>query len=223
MLFTAVMRFCLLPCISVCSLLCQSVNYCDKPTCPADTAQMSGTLHPLVGNSTGEVQLRASVRRSMAAMARFGPISNPSIDTFLHLSFQYLCCYNKTELAGIAKAIQGVKWAPISVTFTRIVCAGSEFVALASPTSQGQLFAVVSAFEEAMARAGFPVHRFRASQFAFHASLFKPPYGHQYPNNTYAEMLAAANAAVRGGIMNTERIVVDSFVGFGQVIHAAVQ
>lgn len=204
----------------VCSLLCQSVNYCDNPTCPANTTQMSGNLHPLMGNSTGELQLRASVRRAMAAVARFGPLSNPSIDTLLHISFQYLCCYNKTELAGISKAIQSVKWAPIPVTFTRIVCAGSEFVALASPASQGQLFSVVSAFEEAMARAGFPVHRFRASQFAFHASLFKPPYGHQFPKNTYAEMLDAANAAVPDGVMNHEPIMVDSFLGIGEVVHA---
>ena len=107
-----------------------------------------------MGNTSGERQLQRSVRLAMDAVQRFGPLANPSVAS-LHLSFQYLCCYNHTELAGIARAIRAVKWAPVSATFNRIVCAAGEFVALASPASQGQLFGVVAALEEAMARAGY--------------------------------------------------------------------
>ena len=203
------------------SLLCAAADYCNSPICPNGTTQMSGTLHPLMGKSVGEAQLKSSVQSAMDAVQKFGPLSNPSIDG-LHLSFQYLCCYNKTELAGIARAIRSVKWEPIPVTFTQIVCSASEFVALASPKSQGQLFGVVSALEEAMAAAGYPVHRFRAAQFAFHASLFQTPIGARFPNNTYAEMLAAANAALPAGGLNSEPIVVDSFEGLDEVFHATI-
>jgi hypothetical protein len=151
----------------------------------------------------------------MAAVERFGPISNPSIGG-LHLSFQYLCCYNTTELAAIATAIAAVRWTPIDVTFTRIVCAASEFVALADPVSQGQLFGIVSQFEEAIADAGLPVYQFRAEQFAFHASLFKPPRG----NATVGEMLGAAQAAVPAGGLNRDPIRIDSFTGLGRGFHA---
>ena len=194
------------------NLNCEAAEYCNAATCPAGAITMAGTLHPLMGNSTGEQQLRASVRLAMKAVQLFGPLRNPSIGG-LHLSFQYLCCYNQTELAGISRAIRAVKWEKVPVTFTRIVCAGSEFVALASPAAQGALFGVVSAFEEAMAQAGYPVHRFRAAQFAFHASLFQPPYGAQFPNNSYTAMLAAANAALPPGGLNTEPIEVASFQG----------
>ena len=144
-------------------LLCASLDYCSTPTCPNSTIQMSGSERGLMGNSSGEQQLRTGVRAVMQAVEAFGPITNPSI-TGLHLSFQYTCCYSKGELAAIAQALETVKWAPVEVTFTRVVCAASEFVALADPVAQGQLFGIVSAFEEAMAAAGIPVHRFRASQ-----------------------------------------------------------
>ena len=211
-LFAAVAFVVLVVTVGADDLNCEAAEYCNAATCPAGAVTMAGTLHPLMGNSTGEQQLRASVRRAMEAVQRFGPLSNPSIDG-LHLSFQYLCCYNQTDLAGISQAIRAVKWEMVPVTFTRIVCAAGEFVALTSPASQGRLFGVVSALEEAMARAGYPVHRFRAAQFAFHASLFQPPYGAQHPNNSYTEMLAAANAALPAGGLNTEPIEVASFQG----------
>ena len=232
-------------------LLCASLDYCNTPTCPngapaasppadlhphgpscastlvalntthpcAGTIQMSGSERGLMGNSPGESQLRTGVRAVMHAVEAFGSITNPSIDG-LHLSFQYTCCYSKNELAVIATALQTVTWAPVEVTFTRIVCAASEFVALADPVAQGQLFGIVSAFEEAMMVAGLPVHRFRASQFAFHVSLFQPPHG---GNLTRAAMLKAAQAAVPAGGLNRDKILIDSFQGFGQTFHATKQ
>ena len=73
-----------------------------------------------------------------------------------------------------------------------------------------------------MAEAGYPVHRHRAAQFAFHASLFQPPRGAAYPNNTLKEMLQAAQSAVPVGGLNSEPIIVSSFEGFGQVFHATL-
>ena len=194
------------------SLMCEATVYCNAGTCLPGAVTMTGTEKRLMGNTSGERQLQRSVRLAMDAVQRFGPLANPSVAS-LHLSFQYLCCYNHTELAGIARAIRAVKWAPVSATFNRIVCAAGEFVALASPASQGQLFGVVAALEEAMARAGYPVHRYRAAQFAFHVSLFQPPFGAKYPNNTLADMLAAANAALPPGGLNIEPIAIDSFDG----------
>eukprot|EP00040_Diaphanoeca_grandis_P018145 m.95318 g.95318 ORF g.95318 m.95318 type:complete len:246 (-) comp26809_c0_seq1:56-793(-) len=196
-------------------LLCSTANYCTSPTCPNGTIQMSGTLHPLMGNSSGEIQLRQTVREMMIAVETFGPITNPSIGG-LHLSFQYLCCYSEIELANIAKVLASVRWSPIPVSFTRVVCAAGEFTLLANPAAQGNLFAVVSAFEEAMAEAGYPVHRFRAEQFAFHVSLFQPPHG-ALANGTLTQMLAAAQATVP---VSSEEIIVDSFQGFGRTFNA---
>ena len=158
-------------------LLCSSEDYCDSPTCPNSTVQMMGTLHMMTGSSAGELQLRRSVRAVMSAVEAFGPLSNPSLGG-LHLSFQYLCCYNKTEEVGIARALAAVRWEPVEVRFTRVVCAGSEFAALADPVSQGKLFGVVSAMEEAQAAAGYPVHRFRAEQFVSDARAPLPALNH---------------------------------------------
>eukprot|EP00039_Didymoeca_costata_P010834 m.146895 g.146895 ORF g.146895 m.146895 type:complete len:220 (-) comp14978_c0_seq7:1311-1970(-) len=195
------------------NLLCEDAVYCNSALCSSNNAtNMAGTLHPLMGNSSGEQELLNSAKLAMEAVQQFGPVSNPSIGS-LHLSFQYLCCYNDTELQHVSEVIHAVKWQPINVTFSRIVCAAGEFVALASPTSQGDLFGVVSAMEEAMAVAGIAVHRYRAAQFAFHVSLFQPPIGAKFPNNTYADMLAAANEALPPGGLNINPIVVDSFIG----------
>jgi hypothetical protein len=62
---------------------------------------MSGTEHKLMGNTTGELQLQHSVGRVVNAVEkRFGPVTN-NMAKGLHLSFQYLCCYNHTERARI--------------------------------------------------------------------------------------------------------------------------
>ena len=39
-------------------LLCSSANYC-ATTCPNTTAQVTGTIHRMMGNSSGEQQLHS--------------------------------------------------------------------------------------------------------------------------------------------------------------------
>lgn len=187
---------------------------------PAVPVPMAGSIRMLTGDSTGERQLKASVIEMVDAVRnRFGPVRN-DVSGGLHLSFQYLCCFNQSELRRIEGAMATVQWRPVPVTFTRVFCAGAMAVALADPTAQGALFGIVSAIEEAMAAAGLGVRvRCRAEQAPFHASLFAADAG----NTTHLdEVIAVAQSTVpAGGSLNTEPIVVDSFTFNGKTFPAA--
>ena len=91
--------------------------------------------------------------------------------------------------------------------------------ALADPSSQGALFGVVSAIEEAMAAAGLPVRgRFRAAQAPFHASLFSAHVG---AHVDMSEVIALAQSTLpAGGGLNAEPILIDSFQFHGRTFHA---
>ena len=181
---------------------------------------MSGGLRKLTGNSTGEQQLHDSVVRVVNAVEkRFGPVTNDMTEK-LHLSFQYLCCYNRTELARMEAVMAAVRWHPIKVRFTRVVCAAGMALGLADPAAQGALFTLVSSIEEALATAGLGVRvRFRAEQAPFHVSLFHADPSHTR-NVSGVIALAQATIAATGGF-NTEPIVVDSFEFNGKTFHAA--
>ena len=203
------------------SFQCTRAEYCDA-TCDGtnDTLiPMAGSLTSLMGNSSGERQLHASVVRMVRTVeTQFGPVGN-DVENGLHLSFQYLCCYNRTELEQIEAAMKTVRWQPIEVRFTRVVCAASMVLGLADPHAQGQLFAVVSAIEEAMEAAGVRVRqRFRAEQAPFHASLFTATPNHTSAST--AEVVAAAQSTITGGSLNADPIVVDSFTFNGQTFTA---
>ena len=67
---------------------------------------MAGSEASLMGNSTGERQLHASVVGMVAAVSRrWGAVGN-DVSEGLHLSFQYLCCYNDTELRRISAVVK---------------------------------------------------------------------------------------------------------------------
>jgi hypothetical protein len=204
---------------------CTSASYCPAicsgmPGNSSSYVAMAGSEHALMGNTTGERQLHASVVRMVAAVEkRFGPVQN-DVAARLHLSFQYLCCYNRTELARIETIMAAVRWKPVRVRFTRVVCASYMALGLADPAAQGALFGVVSAVEDAMAAAGLGVRvRFRAEQAPFHASLFSAEPGHTH-NISDVIKLAQSTIAASGGL-NTEPIVVDSFEFNGKTFHAA--
>ena len=149
---------------------------------------------------------------------RFGPVTN-DVAEGLHLSFQYLCCYNRTELARLESVMAAVRWEPIRVRFTRVICAGSMVLGLADPAAQGALFGIVSAIEEAMAGAGLWARiRVRAEQAPFHASLFNAEPGHTHNVSDVIEL--AQSTIVANGGLNAEPIVVDSFEFNGKTFHA---
>ena len=153
-------------------------------------------------------------------MHRFGNVSN-SVANGLHLSFQYLCCYNHTQMEVISRAMATVKWHAIPVRFTRVVCAASMALALPDPEAQGALFGVVSAIEEAMATAGVPVHQFRAEQAPFHASLFNahPPLA-----TDSREVIELAQSLIPpSGSLNDDPILIDSFTFNGVVYRSLPQ
>ena len=199
---------------------CTRAEYCDAcPNATREAVAMAGSEASLMGNSTGERQLHASVVDMVAAVSRrWGPVAN-DVSEGLHLSFQYLCCYNNTELRRISKAMATVRWRPIPVRFSRVVCAASMALALADPSSQAALFGVVSAIEEAMAAAGLPVRgRFRAAQAPFHASLFSAHVG---AHVDMSEVIALAQSTLpAGGGLNAEPILIDSFHFQGRTFHA---
>ena len=203
---------------------CTSASYCPA-TCsgvPGNASSyvpMAGTEHRLMGNTTGERQLHGSVVRMVNAVEkRFGPVTNDMAEG-LHLSFQYLCCFNRTELDRIEAVMAAVRWHPVNVRFTRVVCAASMALGLADPAAQGALFGVVSTIEEALAAAGLgPRVRFRAEQAPFHVSLFNAePAG--TPNISDVIALAQSTIAASGGL-NAEPIVVDSFEFNGKTFPA---
>jgi hypothetical protein len=183
---------------------------------------MAGSIHTLMGNSTGEKQLHASVVRMVDAVEKkFGPVTN-DVAEGLHLSFQYLCCYTRAELARIETIMATVRWEPVSVRFTRVVCAGSMALALADPAAQGKLFGVVSTIEEALAAAGLGVRvRFRAEQAPFHASLFSAEAGHTRNISGVIALAESTVAASGSSSLNAEPIIVDSFCFNGKTFHAA--
>ena len=199
---------------------CTSAAYCPA-TCAgtswagAGAVPMAGSLRMLTGNSTGERQLKASVIRMVDAVSnRFGPVRN-DMSGGLHLSFQYLCCFNGTELPRVAAAMATVRWQPIRVSFTRVFCAGSMALALADPAAQGALLGVVSAIEEAMVVAGLGVRiRCRAEQAPFHASLFAVDAGN---TTDLAAVIALAQSTIpAGGSLNAEPILIESFTFNGK-------
>ena len=207
---------------------CTSAEYCPA-SCPAPALSaavpMVGSTRLLMGNSTGERQLHAAVTRMVGAVTqRFGNVTN-DMSGGLHLSFQYLCCYNRTELARVEAAMASVAWEPVRVSFRRLVCAASMVLALVDPAAQGALFAVVSAIEEAMAAAGIGARfRLRAEQAPFHASLFSASVGAGQKQNETARMsdvVAVAQSTVpKGGSLNAVPIVVDSFTFNGKTFRA---
>ena len=102
---------------------CTSASYCPT-TCSgpgiignaSSYVPMAGSERRLMGNSTGEQQLHTSVVRMVTAVEkRFGPVTN-DVAEGLHLSFQYLCCYNRSELARIQAIMASVRWEPKAVT-----------------------------------------------------------------------------------------------------------
>ena len=204
---------------------CTSALYCpatcsDMPGNVSSYVLMAGSEHTLMGNTTGERQLHASVVRMVNAVEKdFGPVTN-NMAGGLHLSFQYLCCYNRTELARIEAIMAAVRWEPVSVRFTRVVCAASMALGLADPAAQGALFGIVSTIEEAMAAAGLGARaRFRAEQAPFHVSLFNAGPGHTQ-NISGVIAVAESTIAASSGSLNLEPIVVDSFEFNGKTFHA---
>jgi hypothetical protein len=139
-------------------------------------------------------------------------------------STQYLCCYNRAELARIEAVMAAVRWHPVNVTFTRVVCAASMALGLADPAAQGALFGVVSSIEEALNTAGLgPRVRFRAEQAPFHVSLFnaEPPAHAGYPAHNISDVIALAQSTIAAsGRLNAEPIIVDSFEFNGKHFHA---
>jgi hypothetical protein len=149
---------------------------------------------------------------------RFGPVTNNMAEG-LHLSFQYLCCYNRTELSRVESVMAAVRWQPVKVRFTRIVCAASMALGLADPAAQGALFGVVSTIEEALATTGLGVRvRFRSEQAPFHVSLFNAEPAH---TQNISDVIALAQSTIAdSGSLNAEPIVVDSFEFNGKTFYA---
>ena len=198
--------------------ICSSAVYCPQ-SCSNNTRRrpMESTISTQLqtSNSTGAVQFRISAAKAIAAARTFPGIARDLIGG-LHLSLQYHCCYTPTELDTIGRITAALKWKPFAVRFRFVVCIGGALIVLVDPVSQGQLTTLVSQVEFEMQLAGLPVHRFRAEEAPFHASLATF-------NSTYdmAQALPVINN-VLAGWWNMEPIAIDEFVleGTNWTFHA---
>ena len=197
--------------------ICSSAVYCPS-SCSNNTRRpMESTISTQLqqSNSTGALQFRNSAAKAIATARTFPGIVRDLIGG-LHLSLQYHCCYTPAELDAIGSITASIKWEPFAVRFRFVVCIGGALIVLVDPVSQGKLTALVSQVEFEMQVAGLPVHRFRAEEAPFHASLATF-------NGTYdmAKALPVINNALAEW-WNTEPIVINEFVleGTNWTFHA---
>lgn len=158
----------------------------------------------LHGKSDGEVQFQAAAAKAISVARTFPGVTHDLIGGF-HLSLAYECCYTAEQLTQIGKIGASLVWPAVHVRFRQVVCTGGAFLVLADAASQGALMGIVAALEERVADAGLLVHRFRAEEAPFHASLFN--MNSSFPT---AAAVPALNEAVPG-FWNEEPIVVRSF------------
>ena len=95
------------------------------------------------------------------------------------ISRRSFCCYTHDELAMIRDAIAAFKWTPFNITFDRISCNGFhaapatvDFLALLSPQSAVRMQKWIARLQEwVSARTKLPIHKPRALETPFHATL----------------------------------------------------
>jgi len=96
----------------------------------------------------------------------------------VHLSLQYLCCYDIVQYSRYIDVISNYKWHSVNITFGKAVCNMDEgdpdhtsFIVLVDDKSQAALASLVKGFEAAMINAGIPVSQPRATMELFHSTI----------------------------------------------------
>ena len=112
--------------------------------------------------------------KAISILESFGPLK--SKDLFdIHVSFQYLCCYNLADYEKIIKIYKSVPWKPFKISLSKVVCIKSgdtiSIVALVNNNTQNILAKYVSTIETKMNEIGVNVTIPRSSKEPFHATI----------------------------------------------------
>jgi hypothetical protein len=185
---------------------CPSGHYCGS--CPDGSANFD-TIHLMLGDRTpGLKQFHASVRAAVAMFQRFPGIrSNDVADT--HMTVQYLCCLNSTQLGTVRRILRQHPFPKLAVRFGHVICRTASFIVQADPVTQHTLGQWVAAVEGAILAAGVPVPIRRAQQAPFHSTLCT--FGASYSNSS-AVAMAAVNDRFGSAGFNTAPIAIDGAV-----------
>lgn len=182
---------------------CPSGNYCGS--CSNGSANYD-TIHLMLGSgSPGLRQFHASMREAVAMFQQFPGIRSTDV-AYPHMTVQYLCCLNITQLATVRRVIERHPFPKLAVRFERVICRTASFIVEADAVTQQALGRWVLDVEDAILAAGVPVPIRRAQQAPFHSTLCT--FGASYSNSSEIAM-AAVNARFGSTGFNSAPIAVD--------------
>lgn len=78
--------------------------------------------------------------------------------------FLDLCCYTFQQLSEIANIVSEIKWKPLKLQFTEMVCNKDSLYAILDKETDDMMKEFVSKIENEMRRRGIPVYSPRSSQ-----------------------------------------------------------
>ena len=191
---------------------CPSGGYCGS--CPAGSLNWDSIHFMLLNTSPGLKQFHAAINDAVSMFRSFPGInSDDHADT--HLTVQYLCCLNATQMATVRKVVAAhiPLFPKLAVRFGEVICRTVSFIATVDAATQTRLGAWVNSVEDAIIAAGVPVHTRRAQQAPFHATI--ATYGAAYDNSS-AIAMAAVNAKYGANTsgFNVDPIEIDGAVFF---------
>lgn len=188
--------------VLACALSCAASPCFDYGTCPpcppSNTAIYSqDVIAPLSFNSNpAYFAFQENMVLAQTIMTGYPGVRSLDVPPLLHITFQYLCCYNEVDYYIIEQVLTDLDWQPVNVTFAAAVCNNESadhlsFVAMLDAASQASLGLFVERIERAMLAAGVPVHVPRSAQEPFHSTI--GVVGADYP---VAEVLGFINGNV---------------------------
>ena len=155
---------------------CPSGGYCSGG-CQAGYSNWD-SIHLLLGNgSPGLKQLHSSVNEAVSVFRRFPGIRTDDA-SYTHMSVQYLCCLNATQIETVRRVVKRHPFPALHARYGDVVCRTASFIATVDAETQRTLGGWVSTVEDAIVAAGVQVAIRRAQQAPFHVTLatFGPSY-----------------------------------------------
>jgi len=154
---------------------CRMYYNCIDHLC-ANLSESSPTLfQPLVLNFPFEVVTSAAVALIRSTNPK--DVISTDVGFKVHISLEYLCCYNDVQLQTISKILVGLKWDQVTgLRLGKVACAhGNQsrrsIVVYLDSNSQARAMKLVNQFEQALISGGIPIHTPRKDQQPFHSTL----------------------------------------------------
>ena len=167
-----------------------SLGGADCPVACTKGASSFTSIYP-VGTYVGAAadQFRASMLLAGQVLQRLG--SNTTVikvesGAGLHVSFNYLCCYDILQRAAIRNVLHSIQWPPLNISFRapvwridNTVVPGSKvdtahhfsIIVLLDEASNARMEAWVATVEQTLRDHGLPIHLARSKQQPFHSTL----------------------------------------------------